>query len=334
MIIVTGGAGFIGSNLVAGLQDQRGITNITVCDYMGNGDKWRNLAKRELRDIIHPDRLFEYISQYKDRIEAIFHMGAISSTTETDVDMIVDRNFNLSRLLWKFCAENNIRFIYASSAATYGDGSNGFDDTETMDALAELRPLNPYGWSKHVFDRRTLRVTQDRALEGKEDVPPQWAGLKFFNVYGPNEYHKEDQMSVICKLHPQVKAGATAKLFKSHHPDYEDGGQMRDFVYVKDCVNVMLWLYDNPNVNGLYNVGTGEARSFKDLALSVFNASKMEPKIHYIDMPTSLQEKYQYFTEANMQKLKDAGYDKPFSSLEEGVCDYIQNYMEQNDKYC
>ena len=327
MIIVTGGAGFIGANLVAGLEDH-GIKDIVVCDWLGTDDKWRNISKRELRDIIRPEVLLDYLDAFQDEIEAIFHMGAISATTEKDADLIVERNFNLTLDLWEWCAEHDVRLIYASSAATYGDGAQGFDDDASIEGLKTLRPLNAYGWSKHVFDRRVARI-----LEQGNAAPKQWAGLKFFNVYGPNEYHKGEQMSVICKLYPQVMAGASARLFKSHNPDYEDGGQLRDFVYVEDCVSVMLWLYDNPDVSGLFNVGTGKARSFKDLALATFEAAGKEPKINYIDMPVELRGKYQYFTEANMQKLRDAGYDKPFTELEEGVRKYVQDFMQTEDPY-
>lgn len=328
MIIVTGGTGFIGSNLVAALEE-KGAKDIVVCDTFGEGDKWRNIAKRELRDIVHPDRLFDYLETHKDKVEVIFHMGAISSTTETDVDLIVETNVVLSRRLWKWCGTNGKRLIYASSAATYGDGEEGFEDVQSVEGLKKLKPLNAYGWSKHLFDRRVARVLEEKS----EPIPTQWAGLKFFNVYGPNEYHKDDQMSVICKLHPQVMAGAAAKLFKSHRDDYEDGGQLRDFVYVKDCVNVMIWLYENEKVSGLFNVGTGEARSFKDLAEATFKASGVEPKINYIDMPEQLREKYQYFTEANVSNLRQAGYDKEFTSLEDGITDYVQNYMSKEDGF-
>ncbi len=328
MIIITGGAGFIGSNLVAGLQG-KGESDLVVCDWLGTDDKWHNLAKRELRDIIKPDRLFEYLENHEDKIKAVFHMGAISSTTEKDADLIIETNFDLSRQLWKWCAQKGVRFIYASSAATYGNGDHGFKDDDTPDALATMRPLNAYGWSKHVFDRRISRIIENQS----EPCPPQWAGLKFFNVYGPNEYHKGEQMSVICKLYPQVIAGAAARLFKSHHPDYEDGGQLRDFVYVDDCVDVMLWLYDNADINGLFNVGTGKARSFKDLAEATFKAAGMEPKINYIEMPEELRGKYQYFTEADMSKLRAAGYDKPFTELEDGVRAYVQDFMSADDKY-
>jgi len=328
MIIVTGGTGFIGSNLVAALEEE-GHEDIVVCDTFGEGDKWRNIAKRELKDIVHPDRLFDYLDTHKDEVEVIFHMGAISSTTEKDVDLIVETNVVLSRRLWKWCGKNQKRFIYASSAATYGDGNQGFEDYQSPTELEQLQPLNAYGWSKHVFDRRVSRVLETK----NEPIPPQWAGLKFFNVYGPNEYHKDDQMSVICKLYPQVMAGATAKLFKSHHPDYKDGGQLRDFVYVKDCVAVMMFLLKQPKVCGLYNVGTGEARSFKDLAEATFKAAGKEPKINYIDMPEQLRDKYQYFTQADMAKLRQAGFNADFTSLEDGVADYVQNYMSKEDQY-
>ncbi len=329
MIIVTGGTGFIGSNLVAGLE-AAGHKDIVICDTLGMEDKWRNIAKREVRDIVHPERLFDYLDTHKEAVEVIYHLGAISATTERDVDLIVETNVVLTRRLWKWCGKNHKRLIYASSAATYGDGKEGFQDVESPDDLAQLRPLNAYGWSKHVVDRRIARVIEN---EGSEPVPLQWAGLKFFNVYGPNEYHKDDQMSVVCKLYPQVMAGAAAKLFKSHHPDYEDGGQLRDFVYVKDCVSVMLWLYKNKEVNGLFNVGTGNARSFKDLAEATFDAANKDTKISYIDMPEQLREKYQYFTEADMNKLRAAGYKKAFTELEDGVRDYVQNYMAQEDPY-
>ena len=332
MIIVTGGTGFIGSNLVAGLEE-RGIKDIVICDWLGTENKWRNVAKRELHDIVFPEDLFFYLEEHADEIEAIFHMGAISSTTETDVDLIVESNFTLSRSLWQWCALNNARFIYASSAATYGGGEEGFSDKQDIDSLAKLRPLNAYGWSKHVFDRCIARTLHDKETANKT-VPIQWAGLKFFNVYGPNEYHKGEQMSVICKLYPQIKAGANAKLFKSYHTDYKDGGQLRDFVYVKDCVDVMIWLYENQSVNGLFNIGTGKARSFVDLAKATFLAANMEEKITYIDMPETLKPKYQYFTQADMNKLRSVGYDKAFTSLEDGIKEYIQEYMsKEDDKY-
>lgn len=330
MIVVTGGAGFIGSNLVAGLEAS-GISDIVVCDYLGDGDKWRNIARREIRDIVRPEELFAYLDSHTREVAAIFHLGAISSTTERDADLIVSSNFMLSRNLWKWCAAHGVRFIYASSAATYGDGTAGFSDSLDPAYLATLRPLNPYGWSKHTFDRRVARLVGGG--QTSEPAPPQWAGLKFFNVYGPNEYHKDDQMSVVCKLYPQVSAGAAARLFKSHHPNYPDGGQIRDFVHVDDCVSVMLWLLANPKVCGLFNLGTGRGRSFEDLARAVFSACGRSPKVNYLDMPESLRKKYQYYTQADMSRLRAAGYDRPFIELEDGVRSYVQDYLSREDPY-
>jgi ADP-L-glycero-D-manno-heptose 6-epimerase len=332
MIIVTGGAGFIGSNLVAGLEAQ-GCRDIVICDRLGHEEKWRNIAKRELRDLIPPERLFAFLDMHAEQIDVLFHLGSISSTTEWDSDLIIENNFTLSRELWKWCANNDVRFIYASAAATYGAGEHGFVDDESPDALAKLRPLTPYGWSKNLFDRRTCRVVHDNKAAGKERLPPQWAGLKFFNAYGANEYHKGEQMSVLCKLYPQVMANASARLFKSGRDDVKDGGQIRDFIYVSDCVDILLWLYDNSKINGLYNVGTGQGRSFNDLAEAVFAAAKRPSKITYIDMPERLKPKYQYFTQADMTKLRKAGYAKPFTTLEDGVADYVRNYLMAADPY-
>lgn len=332
MIIVTGGTGFIGSNIVAALE-KRGYHDITICDYFGDGDKWRNISKHEIRDIVHPEHLFEYMKKRTDEIQAIFHMGAISSTTEKDVDMIVDSNYRLSRMIWKFCANYDVQLIYASSAATYGDGSAGFKDDETIEGLSRLKPLNAYGWSKHAFDRRVARLVQDRAMRSIERRPKQWVGLKFFNVYGPNEYHKGSQMSVVTQLYPKIKAGESAKLFKSYNPSYDHGGQKRDFVYVKDCVDLMLWFLENPEHSGLYNCGTGQARTYKEVALATFASANMEPKIEYVPMPDQLRGKYQYFTEADMNKVRRIGYTKAFHSLEEGVKDYVQNYLAHEDPY-
>ena len=330
MIVVTGGAGFIGSNLAAGLE-KRGVGEVVVCDVLGTGDKWRNISKRGLGDVIPPEALMDYLRKHADRVEAVFHMGAISATTERDADRIVATNFSLSKALWQLCSANGVRLIYASSAATYGDGSAGFVDDDAPEALEKLRPLNPYGWSKHLFDRWVSRITRQNGAEDK--APPQWAGLKFFNVYGPNEYHKGDMMSVVAKLYPEIKAGKAARLFKSCNPSYGDGGQLRDFIYVRDCVNVMLWLYDSRNVSGLFNVGTGQARSFRDLALASFKAANVNDRIDYVDMPEALRDKYQYFTQADMGKLARAGYKTPFATLEEGVCDYVRNYLAAHDPY-
>jgi ADP-L-glycero-D-manno-heptose 6-epimerase len=328
MYVITGGAGFIGSNIVAALEKKYPDEKLVVVDRMRDGEKWRNIAKRDLYDIIHPKDLFDFLAEYTKDIKAIFHMGAISATTETDADKIVENNFRLTTALWDWCAQKKVRFIYASSAATYGDGAKGFDDFQDRQRLSGLLPLNAYGWSKHLFDR-----TVARSLEGKRSTPPQWAGLKFFNVYGPNEYHKGGQKSVIGHVFPDAKENMMCRLFKSHHPDYEDGGQLRDFVWIDDVVDVIMWLDENPKTSGLFNVGTGKARSFKDLAESVYRALNIEPKIHYVDTPVNIRDKYQYFTQANMSKLREAGYDKPFTELEEGVRQYVQDYLVKDDPF-
>jgi len=327
MYIVTGGAGFIGSNIVASLEEQeRGP--IVVVDWLGTEDKWRNIAKRRLHDIIRPEQLPTYLEKNALAIDAIIHMGAISSTTHKDADEIVENNVRLSLDLWQWCREHGKRLIYASSAATYGDGETGFDDRRDAAGLAELKPLNAYGWSKHMVDRR-IQADLDAGLP----VPPQWFGLKFFNVYGPNEHHKGDMMSVPCKRYPELTAGETFRLFASDRPDYEDGGQRRDFVYGKDCVEVILWALDNPGVSGLFNCGTGRAASFRELAEATFAAMGLDPDIEYIPMPESLRGKYQYFTQAEMSKLRDAGYDGQFRGVGEGMADYFGNYLSQPDSY-
>lgn len=328
MIIVTGGAGFIGSNLVAALEARhKGSQDIVVVDRLGTDEKWRNIAKRDLAAIVPPERFFDFLMAHASEIDVIFHMGAVSSTTETDADLIVRENVTLPLDLWRWCADHDVRLIYASSAATYGDGANGFDDDFSPAAQAKLRPLNAYGWSKHLFDRRAV------ALAGRGDHPPQWAGLKFFNVYGPNEYHKGSMQSVVAHNTPKIVAGEPARLFKSYRPDYEHGGQLRDFVFVDDCVDVMLWLEDTPEVSGIYNIGSGKARSFADLARAIFSALDLEPKIEWIDMPEALREKYQYFTEASMGRLRSAGWPGQSTPLEEGVRRYVQEHLTAEDPY-
>lgn len=327
MYVVTGGAGFIGSNIVAALE-ARGEQEIVISDRLRTNEKWRNLSKRELADIVPPDHLFPFLEGHKSQIKAIFHMGAISSTTETDADLIISTNFSLSLALWTWCARNQVRLIYASSAATYGDGSMGFDDDGSVQGLAKLRPLNAYGWSKLLFDRRVARL-----VAGGKPTPPQWAGLKFFNVYGPNEGHKGSQKSVVAQIFPQAVLGNPAHLFRSHNPEYPDGGQMRDFVWVGDCVDVMIWLLDTPQVSGIFNLGTGAARAFKDLAEAIYIALGKEPYIKYVPTPQEIRNKYQYFTEAKMARLRAAGYNRPFTPLEEGVRRYVQDYLIKPDPH-
>ncbi|WP_299439758.1 ADP-glyceromanno-heptose 6-epimerase [uncultured Rhodospira sp.] len=321
MYIVTGGAGFIGSNIVAGLE-AAGVGPVVICDRLRDGAKWRNIAKRTVNDIVRPEDLMPWLERHRGVVKAIIHMGAISATTETDVDLILATNFRLSVALWDWCAQTHTRLIYASSAATYGDGSAGFDDTFSADALARLRPLNPYGWSKHLFDRR---VRED--LDGGHHAPPQWVGLKFFNVYGPNEYHKAGQMSVVAQVHPVARRGEAFPLFRSHRPDVPDGGQSRDFIWVDDVVDVVLWLLSRPTVSGLYNLGTGQARSFLDLASAVYRALGQEPAIAWRDTPEAIRDKYQYFTQAEMGRQRAAGYERPFTPLEQGVERYVQDFL-------
>ena len=331
MYIVTGGAGFIGSNIVAALEE-RGRVPIVVSDWLDiedpSCDKARNLEKRRLTTAIPPEDLAAFLDDNKGKVEAIIHMGAISATTATDVDEIFENNFVLSLDLWRWCAENGARFLYASSAATYGGGEQGFEDDPSIPALAGLRPLNAYGWSKHLFDRRVMRMVEEGAAR-----PPQWAGFKFFNVFGPNEYHKGGMKSVVAHVFPAILAGEPAVLFKSHNPDYPDGGQTRDFIWVGDCVRVVMWFLDNPSVSGLYNVGTGKGRTFADLARAVFRALGREPRITYVPTPRAIRDKYQYFTEAGMERLRAAGYSSPFTSLEDGVAEYVRGYLNSNDPY-
>lgn len=322
--LITGGAGFIGSTIAAALA-AKGTHKIVVCDTLGETEKWRNLRKHAIYEVVQPQNIFIWLEMFGATVDAIIHMGAISSTTETNVDLILETNQSFSILLYRWCAENAKRFIYASSAATYGDGAQGFSDDA---ALNSLKPLNAYGWSKHLFDRYVAT-----ALAEKEPAPAQWAGLKFFNVYGPNEYHKGDQRSVVCVKFPDAKAGKPVKLFKSYKPEFPDGGQSRDFIYVKDCVKVVEWLLSNPKISGLFNVGTGKARSFDDLARALFAALGKDPAIDYFDMPETLRDKYQYHTQANMEKLRKAGYMAEFTSLEDGVRDYVQNYLLKDDPY-
>jgi ADP-L-glycero-D-manno-heptose 6-epimerase len=325
MLLVTGGAGFIGSNVVASL-NEAGRSDVAVCDWLGSDGKWRNLQKRQLADVIDPSDLLRWLDGRK--LDAVIHMGAISSTTETDGDAVMDNNFRLSLRLLDWCTDTRTPFIYASSAATYGDGETGFSDALTREELKKLKPMNLYGWSKHLFDLALL----DR-VEKKQKLPPQWAGLKFFNVFGPNEYHKGEMMSLVAKRFDDAKAGRTVRLFKSHREGIADGDQRRDFIYVDDVVAVVRWLMEAPQVSGLFNVGTGKARSFRDLVTAVFRALKLEPKIEYVDMPEKIRGQYQYFTEAKVDHLRRAGYNAGFTSLEDGVTRYVTQFLNTADCY-
>ncbi|WP_341991209.1 ADP-glyceromanno-heptose 6-epimerase [Azorhizobium sp. AG788] len=319
-LLVTGGAGFIGSNMARAFAAEG--WRVVVADWLETGPKWRNISDILLDYVLRPEAIGDFVEREGGRIGAVIHMGAISATTERDGDRILARNVRPTLDLWEQCARKGIRFIYASSGATYGDGSHGFRDDEAPEALARLAPLNAYGWSKLMADRRFVAD-----VAAGRPTPPQWAGLRFFNVYGPGETHKGDMRSVIHKIYPIAAAGEAVTLFKSHHPDYTDGGQLRDFLYVADCVNVVRWLLETPTVSGIFNVGTGEARSFEDLANAVFAAAGLPPQITYVDMPETLRGAYQYFTEADMTKLRAAGYARPFTSLEEGVSQYVTQHL-------
>jgi ADP-L-glycero-D-manno-heptose 6-epimerase len=325
MLLVTGGAGFIGSNVVAAL-NEAGRTDVVVNDVLGTDEKWRNLAKRRVADMVGTGDLFRWLEGRK--LDAVIHMGAISDTTARDADLVIENNFRTSLRLLDWCTAAKVPFIYASSAATYGNGEQGFNDDWTPQALQELKPLNLYGWSKHLFDLALV----DRFMK-KEKLPPQWAGLKFFNVFGPNEYHKGEMMSLVAKRFEDAKAGRTVRLFKSHRPGIGDGDQRRDFIYVDDAVAVVRWLMETPNASGIFNVGTGQARSFRDLIISLFRSLGSEPKIEYVDMPESIRGQYQYFTEAKVDNLRRAGYNAGFTSVEEGVKRYVTQFLNTADAY-
>ena len=322
MIVVTGGAGFIGSAFVWRL-NRENIDNIIIVDRLGTNDKWKNLVNLRFADYIHKDNFLRMICD--DRVpfdvSAIVHMGACSSTTERDADYLWSNNYLCTKTLAEWALKRGIRYIYASSAATYGDGTQGFSDDHSK--INELKPINMYGYSKQLFDLWLLR----NKLESKI------AGIKFFNVFGPNEYHKADMTSVIFKAFHQIKETGKVRLFKSYLPKYPDGGQLRDFVYVKDCIDVMWWLFNNPAANGIFNLGTGKARTWNDLIKAVFVAMGIKTNIEYIEMPESLRNQYQYFTEAKMDKLKAAGCPVAFSSLEDSVRDYVVNYLQKPDPH-
>jgi ADP-L-glycero-D-manno-heptose 6-epimerase len=325
MLLVTGGAGFIGSNVVAALNDA-GRRDVVVCDMLGHDGKWRNLAKRQLADVVPPAELMDWLKGR--RLDAVIHLGAISETTATDGDLVIETNFRLSIRLLDWCTAHATPLIYASSAATYGNGEHGFDDDGSVEALKRLRPMNLYGWSKNLFDM----ALAERAARG-EKLPPQWAGLKFFNVFGPNEYHKGTMMSVLARRFDDVKAGHPVQLFKSHRAGIEDGDQRRDFIYVDDVVRVIMWLLATPQISGLFNVGTGTARSFKDLMLAAYAALGTKPNIHYIDMPEQIRGSYQYFTESKADRLRHAGYNGGFTALEDAVGAYVKGFLDSADRY-
>jgi ADP-L-glycero-D-manno-heptose 6-epimerase len=325
MLLVTGGAGFIGSNVVAALNDA-GRADVVVSDLLGQDGKWRNLAKRQLADFVPPSELMGWLKG--GRLDAVIHLGAISETTATDGDLVIETNFRFSLRLLDWCTATATPFIYASSAATYGDGAQGFADDPSLPALKSLRPMNLYGWSKQLFD---LAVAE--RVKRRDRLPPQCVGLKFFNVFGPNEYHKGTMASVLARRFDDIKAGRAVQLFKSHRAGIADGDQRRDFIYVDDVIRVVMWLLATPSVSGLFNVGTGKARSFKDLILSAYAALGSKPNIQYIDMPVALRDSYQYFTQGEVDRLRGAGYNGGFTALEDAVALYVKNYLDAADRF-
>jgi ADP-L-glycero-D-manno-heptose 6-epimerase len=323
MIIVTGGSGFIGSALVWRL-NQLGRDDIIVVDHFGENDKYKNIIPLRFQDVFGKDDFGNMVANdflKKFKIETIYHLGACSATTELDMEYLLQNNYEYSKFLCQNAVENNIRFVYASSAATYGDGSKGYSDDETK--LESLRPLNPYGYSKHLFD---LWVKHNKLLD-------KVAGLKYFNVYGPNEYHKNDMRSVVNKCFYQIKETGKARLFKSSSKEFGDGEQKRDFIYVKDVVDMTLFFGENKDVNGIYNVGTGEANSFNSFIKPIFSALGLKENIEYFDMPEILKNKYQNFTEADMNKLRKAGYKNEMIAIDDAVFDYVKNYLNTENKY-
>jgi len=320
-ILLTGAAGFIGSYLL-GYLNKQGYNKIIIVDDFTDEDKWFNLSNKKFITKVERDELFDWLRSADPKIEFVYHLGARTDTTEFDYSIHQKLNVEYSKSIWNFCTEKNIPLVYASSAATYGNGEFGYKDNH--DIVGELKPLNPYGVSKNEFDKWALQQTSQ---------PPFWAGLKFFNVYGPNEYHKDRMASMIFHGYNQIKKTGKVKLFKSHKPEFRDGEQLRDFIYVEDVANVCYWLIENRVESGLYNLGTGKARPFKDLVTAIFTSLNREPQIEFIDMPEDIRDKYQYFTEADMNKLKEAGYNEKFFSLENGVQDYVKKYLLRNEYY-
>lgn len=322
MIILTGGAGFIGSVMLQRLNDE-GITDILVVDDLSSTEKWKNLRGKQFNDYCHKDAFPEFLSETltKSDVDAVIHLGACTSTTERDADYLMTNNFLFSKVVATWCFGNSTPFIYASSAATYGDGKLGFSDDTAL--TGNYRPLNMYGFSKHVFDQWIIRNNYENLC----------IGFKFFNVFGPNEYHKGEMASLVYKAYHQVKETGALKLFKSNDLKYADGEFSRDFIYVKDCVDVLMWSFHHPEVCGIFNLGSGKARTWNDLAASLFAAMNLKPKINFIDMPEDIRDAYQYFTQAGMTKLRGAGYTTPFRELESAVEDYVQTYLATPEPY-
>lgn len=330
-ILLTGAAGFIGSYLL-GYLNKQGYKNIIIVDDFSEEDKWFNFDPKQCAEKIERGKLFDWLNETDRNIDFVFHLGARTDTTEFDYSVHEKLNVEYSKKIWEYCAVNRVPLVYASSAATYGSGELGYKDDH--DIVEKLHPLNPYGISKNEFDKWVLKKSQESGVGSRESTPPFWSGLKFFNVYGPNEYHKGRMASMVFHGFNQIQKSGKIRLFKSHRPDFKDGEQLRDFIYVEDVVKVCYWLMQvmddgrwSMDKNGIYNLGTGKARTFNDLAKATFDAMGKEPMIEYIDMPEDIRDKYQYFTEADMNKLRNAEYKENFFSLEEGVNEYVRKYL-------
>jgi ADP-L-glycero-D-manno-heptose 6-epimerase len=325
MIVVTGAAGFIGSALVRRLNDS-GYTDIIAVDDLGTDERWKNLRNKRFSDIINIKEFETKLPQFRSNVKAVIHFGACSTTTEKDMDYLLHNNTDYSKMLFRFCTEQKIPFVYASSAATYGGEESNFSDESSR--LLSLKPLNKYGFSKHMFDLWAAE---------QKNAPPRWAGLKFFNVYGPNEYHKGSQASVVYHAFNQIQASGSVRLFKSYRKEFSDGEQLRDFVYVKDVVDITMYLLnlsEKKTLRQIFNLGTGTARTFKDLVFATFAAMDLKPKIDWIEMPDNVRDQYQYYTQADMSRFKtQTGYGKPFITLEQGVKDYVQNHLLKSDPF-
>ena len=327
MYVITGGAGFLGSNLAAELE-QQGLGEITVVDRFQADDRWRNIAKRSLREIIFPEQMFEYLNRHVQSVDAVIHINYTGFCNENNVDALIEDRVHLTFKLWSWCAEHQKPFVYDSTAGVYGDGTLGFKDDDSAEALAKLRPLSAEAWTKLFLDRKIVDT-----INRGEVAPPQWIGLRCFNLYGPNEYHNTRHQSVIPRIYTAAKNGKLFPLFKSDNPSYKDGEQMRDFMWIKDTVDVILWLLQHPEINGLFNIGTGQARTYADVVKAVYEALGEKPEMDFMDLPAEVKGRYQYFTQADVQKLRTVGYTKPFTSLEDGVKQYVQEYLEQSDPY-
>lgn len=325
-IVVTGATGFIGSNLLYELEN-RGYTNLVGIDRFGCGDKWKNVAKRVHTEFISPDHMWDFINEHITDIDAIVHLGGISCTTEKDADLVMKSNYRMTVDIFEFCQRNKIRSIYASSAATYGNGENGFNDIDTYEHLGQLRPMNIYGWSKNQTD---LYISTHHGFAHSNT---QVVGLKFFNVYGPNEYHKSSQRSIINTLYTQMKQTGVMRLFASSDEGINDGEQSRDFIYIDDCIDVIIWMLENSNISGLFNVGTGKAATFNEVARCVADSLNVDCKIEYFEIPNDIKEQYQNYTCANIQKLRDAGYCHDMMSIDKGINNYVHEYLMKPDNY-